>query len=78
LNTGSFRGDLEIWFEQLVEDISSGPGHALFRERINDVRAAQAAAGYVYQNLVCLIDRCAGRLMPALSEIGLAVEELHE
>ncbi|WP_162723492.1 TetR/AcrR family transcriptional regulator [Agrobacterium sp. fls2-241-TYG-188a] len=61
MDTGSFRGDLEIWVEQVVDDISSGPGHALFRERINDVRAAQAAAGYVYQNLVCLIDRCAQR-----------------
>lgn len=59
VNTGSFRGDLEIWLEQLVDDISSGPGHALFRERISNVRMAQAAAGYVYQNLVCLIDRYA-------------------
>jgi AcrR family transcriptional regulator len=57
VNTGSFRGDLEIWLEQLVDDISSGPGHALFRERISNVSAAQAAAGYVYQNLVFLIDR---------------------
>lgn len=59
VNTGSLRGDLEIWLEQLVDDISSGPGHALFRERISNVPMAQTAAGYVYQNLVCLIDRWA-------------------
>ena len=57
VNTGSFRGDLELWLEQLVEDISSGLGQTLLRERFSNVRMAQTAAGYVYQNLVCLIDR---------------------
>lgn len=64
LNTGSFRGDLEIWLEQLVDDISSGPGHTLLRERFTNVRVAQTAAGYTIQNLVCLIDRCSERGEP--------------
>jgi AcrR family transcriptional regulator len=70
-NTESFRGDLENWLEQLVDDISSGPGHILLRERLTNVRVAQTAAGYVYQNLVCLIDRCAGRgeVVPAADRL---------
>lgn len=64
-DTGSLRGDLEVWLEQLVDDISSGPGHALFRERINNVGLAQTAAGYVYQNLACFAARCAARGEPA-------------
>lgn len=63
-NTGSFRGDLELWLEQLVDDISSGPGHTLLRERLNNVRVAQIAAGYSFQNIVCLCDRCEGRGEP--------------
>jgi AcrR family transcriptional regulator len=65
-DTGSFRGDLELWLEQLVDDISSGPGQALFRERINNARLAQIAAGYPFQNLVCLVERCAARGEPVL------------
>lgn len=63
-NTGSFRGDLEHWLGQLVDDISSGPGHTLLRERLSNVRVAQIAAGYTFQNLVCLCDRCEGRGEP--------------
>lgn len=65
-NTGSFRGDIELWLEQLVDDISSGPGHALLKERSANVRAAQTAAGYTYQNLVVLCDRCEVRGEPTL------------
>jgi AcrR family transcriptional regulator len=64
VDTGSFRGDLEIWLEQLVDDLSSGPGHRLWRERFTNVRVAQIAAGYTFQNLVCLCDRCPGRGEP--------------
>ncbi|TWF51926.1 TetR/AcrR family transcriptional regulator [Neorhizobium alkalisoli] len=63
-NTGSFKGDLELWLEQLVDDLSSGPGHTLLRERLNNVRIAQTAAGYTFQNLVCLCDRCEARGEP--------------
>ena len=63
-DTGSFRGDLEIWLEQLVDDISSGPGHALLRERSTNLRVAQVAAGYAYQNLACLCERCLRRGEP--------------
>jgi AcrR family transcriptional regulator len=63
-DTGSFRGDLEIWIEQTVEDYSSGPLHALFRERIANPKMAQIAAGYVYMNLLYLCDRCEGRNEP--------------
>lgn len=64
VDTGSFKGDLEIWLEQLVDDISSGPGHTLLRERFTNVRVAQTAAGYTFQNLVCLCDRCQSRGEP--------------
>lgn len=60
-DTGAFCSDLELWLEQLVDDISSGPGHVLLRERLTNVRVAQTAAGYAFQNLVCLCDRCEGR-----------------
>ena len=63
-DTGSLENDLEIWFEQLVDDLSSGPGNALLRERLTNVRIARIAAGYAYQNLVCLCDRCATRGEP--------------
>ncbi|OQP86055.1 hypothetical protein BTR14_13320 [Rhizobium rhizosphaerae] len=63
-DTGSFRGDLELWLEHLVDDISSGPARALFRERLSNTRLSQTAAGYPFQNLVCLIDRCAARGEP--------------
>lgn len=65
-DTGSFRGDLELWLEQLVDDLSSGPARALFRERITNVKLAQTTAGYPFQNLVCLVDRCAARGEPVL------------
>jgi len=61
VDTGSLRGDLGIWLEQLVDDISSGPGHTLLRERSANVQVSRVAAGYAYQNLVCLCDRCEGR-----------------
>jgi AcrR family transcriptional regulator len=64
-DTGSLRGDLEVWLEQLVDDISSGPGRALFRERINKLGLAQTAAGYVFQNFACFADRCSARGEPA-------------
>jgi AcrR family transcriptional regulator len=57
-DTGSFRGDLEVWIEQIVDDFSSGPIHALFRERMTDVKVGQVSAGYTYMNLLYLCDRC--------------------
>lgn len=60
-NTGSLQGDLEIWLEQFVDDISSGPGHALLRERIHDTAASQRAAGYAFMNMVAIADRCTER-----------------
>lgn len=61
MDTGSLERDLIVWLEQLVDDLSSGPGNALLRERMTDVRAARVAAGYAYQNLVLLCNRCQGR-----------------
>lgn len=61
-NTGSLQGDLEIWLEQFVDDIASGPGHALLRERIHDIAASQRAAGYAFMNMVAIVDRCRGRV----------------
>lgn len=64
-DTGTLEGDLTTWLEQLVDDLSSGPGNALMRERLANVRIARIAAGYAYQNLVCLCERCNGRGEPA-------------
>jgi AcrR family transcriptional regulator len=63
-DTGSFRGDLAVWVEQAVDDFSSGPMHALFRERLTNVKIAQISAGYTYMNLLYLCDRCQGRGEP--------------
>ena len=63
-DTGTLEGDLTVWLEQLVDDLSSGPGNALLRERMTDVRAARIAAGYAYQNLVLLCRRCESRGEP--------------
>jgi hypothetical protein len=63
-DTGSFRGDLEVWLEQMVDDFSSGPMHALFRERLTNIKIAQAGAGYTYMNLLYLCDRCEARGEP--------------
>ncbi len=63
-NTGTLRGDLEIWVEQTVDDFSSGPMVAVFRERITNTSLGQMAAGYSYMNLVYLCDRCAARNEP--------------
>jgi AcrR family transcriptional regulator len=60
-DTGNFRGDLEVWVEQTVDDFSSGPLHALFRERLTNVKAAQIGAGYTYMNLLYLCERCEKR-----------------
>ncbi|AXV17827.1 TetR family transcriptional regulator (plasmid) [Neorhizobium sp. SOG26] len=65
IDTGTLEGDLTLWLEHLVDDLSSGPGNALLRERMTDVRAARVAAGYAYQNLVLLCGRCEGRGEPA-------------
>ena len=64
VETGSLKHDLEVWFAQLVDAISSGPGHAMLRERLSDVRIARIAAAYARQNLVCLCNRCATRGEP--------------
>lgn len=63
-DTGTLEGDLTVWLEQLVDDLSSGPGNALLRERLTNVRIARIAAGYAYQNLVCLCERCSARGEP--------------
>lgn len=31
-DTGSFRGDLQLWLEQYVEEMASAPGRAMLRE----------------------------------------------
>ncbi|WP_176526764.1 TetR/AcrR family transcriptional regulator [Rhizobium subbaraonis] len=63
-DTGSLRGDLEVWVEQTVEDFSSAPLRLLFRERLTNKKIAQVAAGYTYMNLLYLCDRCERRGEP--------------
>jgi len=61
LETGTFRGDLEAWLRNLVDDLSSGPGRALMRERLENTAVAQRAAGYAYANLETLTRRASDR-----------------
>lgn len=61
VDTGGLRGDLEVWIEQMVDDLSSAPMRAVFRERLLNAKIAQVAAGYVYMNLQYLTDRCQSR-----------------
>jgi AcrR family transcriptional regulator len=63
-DTGSFRGDLEVWVEHTVDDFSSAPMRAVFRERLTNAKVAQVAAGYTYMNLLYLCDRCERRGEP--------------
>jgi AcrR family transcriptional regulator len=60
-DTGSFRGDLEVWIEHIVDDLTAAPMRAVLRERVTNAKIAQVAAGYVYMNLCYLTDRCAKR-----------------
>jgi AcrR family transcriptional regulator len=60
-DTGTFRGDLEVWIEHMVDDLSSAPVRAAFRERLTNAKIAQVAAGYVYMNLRYLTERCSSR-----------------
>jgi len=60
-DTGSLRGDLEIWVEQTVDDFSSAALRMLFRERLANKKMAEVAAGYTYMNLLYLCDRCERR-----------------
>lgn len=60
-DTGSFRSDLEAWVEQTVDDFSSTPLQALFRERLVNKKIAEVAAGYTFMNLLYLCDRCERR-----------------
>ena len=60
-DTGSSRGDLEIWVEQTVDDFSSAALCMLFRERLANKKMAEVAAGYIYMNLLYLCDRCERR-----------------
>lgn len=66
-DTGSFRGDLEVWIEQTVDDLSSAPMRAVLGERLLNRKISEVAAGYVYMNLRYLTDRCSSRGEPTPS-----------
>ncbi len=66
-DTGSFRGDLEVWIEQTVDDLSSAPMRALLGERLVNRKISEVAAGYIYMNFCYLTDRCAARGEPVPS-----------
>ncbi len=66
-DTGSFRGDLAVWIEQTVDDLSSAPMRALLGERLVNRKISEVAAGYVYMNFRYLTDRCASRGEPVPS-----------
>ncbi|MGQ8632003.1 TetR-like C-terminal domain-containing protein [Agrobacterium sp. DKPNP3] len=66
-DTGSFRGDLEVWIEQTVDDLSSAPMRAVLGERLINRKISEVAAGYVYMNFCYLTDRCAARGEPVPS-----------
>jgi AcrR family transcriptional regulator len=64
-DSGSLRGDLEIWLERFVDDISTGVGFALIQERVANTALARRAAGYAQANFEVLVNRATGRSEPA-------------
>ncbi|MBE7184672.1 MAG: TetR/AcrR family transcriptional regulator C-terminal ligand-binding domain-containing protein [Methylobacterium mesophilicum] len=64
VSTGTLRGDLAAWLEQFVDDISTGVGRAMIRERVENVALARIAAGYAFANLETLVWRAAERGEP--------------
>lgn len=63
-DTGSLRGDLEVWLERFVDDMATGLGRSLIQERIADLALAKTVAGYPYANFQALIARAEARGEP--------------
>lgn len=57
VDTGSLRGDLTIWLEHFVEDISSGLGFSLLKERLANIEIARHTAGYAHANFETFVNR---------------------
>lgn len=63
-DTGSFRGDLLGWFEQYLEEMSSGPGRAMVRDLLSgggDGRNACRCCDFTRQQLAIMTERAARR-----------------
>ncbi|WP_152047165.1 TetR-like C-terminal domain-containing protein [Aureimonas psammosilenae] len=60
-DTGSLRGDLEVWLERFVDDMATGLGRSLIQERVADLALAKTVAGYPYANFLTLIARADAR-----------------
>ncbi|MCO6049320.1 TetR/AcrR family transcriptional regulator [Mesorhizobium sp. RP14(2022)] len=65
VSTGSLEGDLLVWLDQFVDEISTGVGRAMIRERVENVALARIAAGYAFANLETLVWRAVERGEPA-------------
>lgn len=60
--TGSYRGDLEGWLEQYLDEMSSGPGRALLRDVLSaDGAKACLCAGYNSQQIDVIVERARAR-----------------
>lgn len=62
-DTGSTRGDLEAWFEQYVEEMSSEPGRAMIRDVLagtSGPRNACQCVAFTRQQLQVIADRAIG------------------
>lgn len=60
-DTGSLEGDLAIWLANFVEDMSTGVGRGLLRERVFNVTIARVTAGYAFENFETLVGRAEAR-----------------
>jgi AcrR family transcriptional regulator len=68
-DTGSTRGDLEVWLEQYVDEMSSEPGRAMTRDVLtgtSDPRKACRCVDFTRQQLVAIAARAHDRGEPAL------------
>ncbi|TBW38417.1 TetR/AcrR family transcriptional regulator [Siculibacillus lacustris] len=68
-DTGSTRGDLEAWFAQYVDEMSSAPGRAMTRDVLagtSGPRNAGQCVAFTRQQLQVICDRATGRGEAAL------------
>lgn len=64
-DTGSLPGDLAVWLANFVDDLSTGVGKTLVRERVANMSVAQIAATYAFENFETLVARAVERGEPA-------------
>lgn len=72
-DTGSYRGDIEAWLEQYLDEMSSGPGRAMLRDVLGaaDGIKASRCAGFNEQQIDIAVERARlrGETCPPTGEV---------